>query len=306
MTLAIQRFHQGELFVQRVAGVAEEASRLAGMLAAPNLDGGMSRFAAARDLAMITCRDDGGNLWISPLYGRPGFCHAHGATLVVSTRPISGDPLERLRCGEQAGLLLMDFGKRRRLRVNGNLVRVEADEIEISADQAFGNCPQYIQRRHLRHQIGSGPETSAAVRNSESLEPSHILQITSADTFILGTTHPTRGADASHRGGPPGFVRVENGELWWPDYPGNNLFNSMGNIVENPATALLFMDFEAGTTVQLSGRATLEWTVRGARGDDGGTGRRVRFAPGRIASTTGLPYRLLDMEPYAKNPPITR
>jgi len=52
--------------------------------------------------------------------------------------------------------------------------------------------------------------------------------IAASDTFFLGTTHPVRGSDASHRGGPAGFVRVDGDQLWWPDYPGNNLFNSFG------------------------------------------------------------------------------
>ena len=108
--------------------------------------------------------------------------------------------------------------------------------------------------------------------------------IESADTFFLGTTHPDSGNDASHRGGPPGFVRVTGDGLWWPDYPGNNMFNSFGNLAVDPTAALLFVDFGTGRTLQLSGTATVDWRAP-AEGDDGATGRRVRFTTRRVVAT---------------------
>ena len=114
-------------------------------------------------------------------------------------------------------------------------------------------------------------------RRSTELAPEQVAQITAADTFVLGTRHPERGVDTSHRGGAPGFVRYADGALWWPDYPGNNLFTSIGNLLVDPATSLLFLDAARGTTVQLSGRSTVEWAA-GADPDDQ-TGRRIRFTP---------------------------
>ena len=105
-----------------------------------------------------------------------------------------------------------------------------------------------------------------------------------ADTFFLGTTHPERGRDASHRGGPPGFVRVDGNDLWWPDYPGNNMFNSFGNLAVEPTAALLFVDFPTGNTVYLSGTAAIEWGTDDPPGDDGHTGRRARFTTERVVS----------------------
>ncbi|WP_251057180.1 pyridoxamine 5'-phosphate oxidase family protein [Streptomyces sp. ISL-94] len=113
--------------------------------------------------------------------------------------------------------------------------------------------------------------------------------IRSADTFFLGTTHPERGNDASHRGGPSGFVRVEGGSLWWPDYPGNNMFNSLGNLAVDSAAALLFADFATGRAVHLSGTAVLEWSPDGSADDEGGTGRRVRFHISSVVDGSGAP-----------------
>jgi predicted pyridoxine 5'-phosphate oxidase superfamily flavin-nucleotide-binding protein len=275
------------------------------MLAAPNLDGGMARFLAEQDLAMITARDDRGDLWTSPLYGRPGFCTAHSSTLSIAAAPAAGDPLHPLHRDQPVGVLVIDFAKRRRVRVNGTLARVGVNELEISADQAYGNCPQYIQQRHLRPDRLDDDHLGASTVRHDTLEPEDFAQITRADTVILGTTHPTRGADTSHRGGAPGFVRVQDGTLWWPDYPGNNLFNSLGNIVAEPVASLLFLDFTARRALQVSGTATVEWVDPGSSGDDGGTGRRIRLIPTRVAATTGIPLRSLDLMAYPRNPALT-
>lgn len=280
---ARQGFHEGELAVQRRAGVRDEASRLAGMLTAPNLDGGMARFLADRDLIMITARDEHGELWTSPIHGAPGFCSAHGDTLVISALPGPGDPLHGIGRGRQVGLLAVDFGRRRRLRVNGVVTHSGPDGIEIAVDQAFGNCPRYIRQRG--ETLGPGAVASSVERHRE-LTPDDIALIGRADTLILGTTHPASGVDTSHRGGAPGFVRVDDGTLWWPDYPGNNLFNSLGNIVADPAVALLFLDLAAGRALQITGAATLEWVPPGGPGDDGGTGRRVRVTPNGVIGTS--------------------
>jgi hypothetical protein len=73
---------------------------------------------------------------------------------------------------------------------------------------------------------------------------------------------------------PAGFVHADATTVGWPDYRGNNMFNSFGNLEIDPTAALLFMDFDSGRTLQLSGRAVVDWETSGERGD---TGRWVRF-----------------------------
>ena len=111
-----------------------------------------------------------------------------------------------------------------------------------------------------------------------------------AGTFFIGTAHPGRGADCSHRGGPPGFVREDDGELRFPDYHGNNMFNTLGNLAVDPAAALLFPDFATGRTVQLSGTAAVEWRAPGPA-DGVASGRIVRFAPQAVAAGRTLRVR---------------
>ncbi|HEX3789854.1 MAG TPA: pyridoxamine 5'-phosphate oxidase family protein [Pseudonocardiaceae bacterium] len=276
------------------------------MLSEPNLDGGFRRFLADRELAALTARDRSGRLWVAPLVGEPGYLDAHAKTLRVHVAPTAADPLDQLPAGQPIGLIAIEFATRRRVRINGLLTKAAANELEIAVDQAFGNCPQYIQRRiFAEHPSDNAPATAEPARWTSQLAPEHESIVHRADTFFLGTVHPHRGADASHRGGTRGFVRVEDGQLWWPDYPGNNMFNSLGNLAVDKTAALLFIDFTTGSSLQLSGTAEVDWIRPGTPGDDGGTGRRVRFTPDRIVLGAAPALRTETVEPYVRNPSLT-
>ncbi|MBV9922101.1 MAG: pyridoxamine 5'-phosphate oxidase family protein [Pseudonocardia sp.] len=278
----MSRFHEGELAVQQRAGVRAEADRLAGMLAPPQLDGGPPRFLGERTFAALTGRDAEGRLWTAPLVGPVGFLDAGTTSLRIHALPLPGDPLRDLPEGQPVGVIAMDFARRRRLRVNGVLAERGTDGLRIDVEQAFGNCPKYIRPRHLEGDAGT--VELVAPSRAATLSPAQRVLLAATETFFLGTTHPERGVDTSHRGGPAGFVRVEDGALWWPDYPGNNMFLSFGNLAVDGTAAVLVPDFTAGTNLQLSGCANLEWVPPGSAGDDGGTGRRVRFTVQHVAS----------------------
>ena len=157
--------------------------------------------------------------------------------------------------GQQIGLIAIDFAARRRMRINGTLVDGDDAGLTVHTDQAYGNCPQYIHRREPDVSVLAAP-LAADARHSTRLDATDQAMIAASDTFFLGTSHPIRGSDASHRGGPAGFVRVDSSKrLWWPDYPGNNMFNSFGNLAVDDEAALLFIDFRSGTTLHLSGTA---------------------------------------------------
>lgn len=314
-------FHEGELTVQQQAGVRAEASRLRRMLDPAHLNGGAARFLAGQNFAVLSGCDRRGRLWVSPLTAPAGFLEVTDTnTLRVHTHPAPDDPLHDLPAGQQVGLLVIDFAKRRRYRINGWLTDTTAAWFTIEADQAYGNCPQYIQQRDLTTDEGpptgpsrdpnaetrpADPTTSAGTAagtpaEGTQLADADVAQVAAADTIFLGTTHPNRGGDASHRGGPPGFVRVEDERhLWWPDYPGNNMFNSLGNLAVDPTAALQFCDFTSGRTLHLSGTARLQRTALGVAGDDAGTGRRVSFTveltvlgpPTTLRATPRLPPR---------------
>jgi predicted pyridoxine 5'-phosphate oxidase superfamily flavin-nucleotide-binding protein len=298
-------FHDGELAVQCRAGTAEEAARLSPMLDRAELHGGIAAFLAGRTFAVITARDAGGRLWTSPLSGPPGFLEAIApTTLAVRARLPEGDPLHGLPAGQQVGLVVVEFAARRRVRVNGTLAAAYGDVLVIEVEQAYGNCPQYIHQRLLAP-ASPGLAPDGDVRRDTALSPADAELIRAADTFFLGTTNPECGSDTSHRGGRSGFVRVDGGRLWWRDYPGNNLFNSFGNLAVNPEAALLFADFDTGRTLHLTGTAEVEWDERGRPGDEGHTGRRAVFTLERLVAGHLLPSRQVAHSPNPRNPALS-
>jgi predicted pyridoxine 5'-phosphate oxidase superfamily flavin-nucleotide-binding protein len=228
------------------------------MVGRGELHGGAPQFLANARFAALTARDAAGRLWVSPLAGPPGFLTAASPTrLLISSTLHDQDPLNELPGEKPVGLIVMDFAARRRLRINGTLTTA-GNGLAIDVVQAYGNCPQYIHPRHLAVADDSD-RAPRLLRRGDSLQPEDVDQLQSADTFFLGTTHPEFGNDASHRGGPAGFVKADSDTVWWPDFPGNNMFNSLGNIAVDPATALLFVDFPTGRILQLSGTAALQW-----------------------------------------------
>jgi len=222
-------YHEGELDVQRKAGVADLAARV-GRIIGGTIPPVAARFIEARTLLIASTIDDDGRVRATPLFG---------AIHVDDERTL------RVRSDFEAegdiGILAIDFATRRRMRVNG-VARREGRDLYVTTNEVYSNCPQYIHPRPVRPDTSS-PE--AWVRTS--------------DTFFLATAHPERGADASHRGGDPGFVTFDGARVVFPDYSGNNMFNSLGNLAVNPNCGLLFLDFESGAMLQLSGRGRVEW-----------------------------------------------
>jgi uncharacterized protein len=272
-------FHSGELAVQRRAGVQAQAARLSPMVGRGELRGGAAALLAHASFAAITARGRDGHLWISPTAGPPGFLEATAPTrLSLHDAVPVGDPLYGLGEGQPVGIIVMEFAAKRRVRINGTLAAVDGDTLDVSVAQAYGNCPQYIHPRHIEAQTCSAAGDLGVQRDTE-LTADDVALIRSADTFFLGTTHPQRGNDASHRGGPAGFVHVDGNTVSWPDFPGNNMFNSFGNLEIDPTAALLFIDFDSGRTVQLSGTAVVDFSVQATHGN---TGRLVRFSVQRV------------------------
>ncbi|MBW4437013.1 MAG: pyridoxamine 5'-phosphate oxidase family protein [Pleurocapsa minor GSE-CHR-MK-17-07R] len=255
-------FHDGELAVQTRLGVAKMAARISGMIH-PMIFGNAAAFLAQLPFVFAASRDDGGRTWASMLSGAPGFLRVVSEdTLFIGALPHADDPLHaNLRDGAAIGLLAIDFARRERMRLNGRLLHRSADGLTLEAREVYGNCPKYIQARFVDDApLPAGTIEPQLTRHSATLTGSQQAWIAGADTFIIASAHPERDADASHRGGNPGFVRIDDeGRLTFPDYSGNMMFNTLGNIAVNPSVGLLFPDFKAGSTLQLTGDASIIW-----------------------------------------------
>jgi hypothetical protein len=201
------------------------------------------------------------------LTGPPGFVQSPDPhTLHIAALPDTGDPAAPgLTPGQDIGLLGIDFSTRRRNRANGRILGHDAGGIRVAVSQSFGNCPQYIQLRSVAHTpmdtIEAPPKT---VETFDYLDAAATAVIERADTFLVASrsragVSSSYGADISHRGGRPGFVRVDGNVLTIPDFRGNRYFNTLGNLLVEPRSSLLFVDFEAGDLLQLQGTAQVEW-----------------------------------------------
>ncbi len=157
---------------------------------------------------------------------------------------------------------------RRRNRVNGRIENcIVGEGFAIRVQQSFGNCPKYIQARSERPRIRSRPVPES--RMAPHLGDSEVSLIAGSDTFFIASRSAqldeddsSQGLDVSHRGGRPGFVRVDsNNELCFPDYSGNLLFNTLGNLQVDARAGLLFIDFQSGRMLNIIGTAKICWDV---------------------------------------------
>ncbi|HVZ30993.1 MAG TPA: pyridoxamine 5'-phosphate oxidase family protein, partial [Polyangiaceae bacterium] len=227
----------------------------------------------------------------------PGFvCSPEPEILRVDALPLQGDPLaSNLRPGAALGLLGIQAHARRRNRVNGTVIERDARGFTLRVAQSFGNCPKHI---HPREALFAGSRCSAPVQVAERLDQRQRALIASADTFFIASAHPraasqprgAHGVDVSHRGGPPGFVAFTDDDRFViPDYRGNHLYMTLGNLRLQPRAGLLFQDLEHGDLLQVEARTELIAGRHPRPGPDD-TGRllcflveRVRWFPGASA-----------------------
>ncbi len=262
-------FHRGEIEVQSRLGIEQKMVELGRRMIRDHMPDEHQAFFSHLPFLAVGTIDSTGRPWASILAGEPGFVRATGSgTLQVEARPIYGDPLgESLVDGMDIGALGIEFQTRRRNRVNGKVSHSGPDEFRIQVAQSFGNCPKYIQARE--------PTLEGAIKSMGARRPVHrgaelskeqAAMIAGADTLFIAsqfsedTADWSHGVDVSHRGGKPGFVLVAHETLLlFPDYSGNCMFNTLGNIAVNPKCGLLFVDFDTGNTLQLTGEAEILW-----------------------------------------------
>lgn len=264
MTTGIGPFHPGELEAQRRAKVGDVAS-WAGNFIRDHMPDQHRAFFAALPFLVVAGGDGSGRPWITILEGPEGFIRSPDSrSLTVAATPPEQDPLRgALVSGSAIGILGIELATRRRNRLNG-VVQATEGGFAVEVQQNFGNCPQYIwERGWLRSASQRTPPASV----SNGLNADQQARIAAADTFFIGTgSHgsggslPFDGYDASHRGGPAGFVQVAaDGTLRIPDYAGNKFFNTIGNLIRDPRVGLVFVEFETGHLLHITGRARIDW-----------------------------------------------
>lgn len=298
-------YHDGERLVQERAGERFKADHN-GSVIDTTIPGAAMGFITQQAMVVLATADHLQRPWVSLLIGLPGFVQAQTPQdlTIDLTRgwPHPHDPAwDNLRQDPRAGMLLIELATRRRLRINGRMT-TEGVTLAMAVERAYPNCPKYIQRRHLPANRTRKVPNLAAPRRGTSLNDAQQEWIASADTLFVASMHPVHGVDASHRGGRPGFVqRLDPQTLRIPDYPGNSMFNTLGNFATHAQGGLLFPDFDGQRALHLAGEVTLRWDLADPDGHTGGTGRYWDFAIHEtleLAAPVEVPWEFLDPSPF--------
>lgn len=290
-------WHEGELTLQRSVGAVDMMTSVGQRQLARNWMPDQHReFYAQLPFVVLGAVDRQGDVWATLRTGKPGFMSSPDPqTLQINLKPQPSDPAqEGMGEGAAIGMLGIELHTRRRNRMNGNIRRLLDHGLEISVSQAYGNCPRYINLRQysfVREQAGDA-------RHLVATDPLARRLITAADSFYIATyveRDGERQVDASHRGGKPGFVRMdEDGTLTIPDFSGNLFFNTLGNILLNPRAGLIFVDFKTGDLLQMTGSAQVlldDPEIAAFQGAE----RLLRFKPQRVVyRQAAIPLRWKD------------
>lgn len=262
---AVPPWHDGETQLQRRAGAYEALAEAGPRIVRSAMPQQHRDFFAQLPFVVAGAAGADGQPWASVLTGPPGFLSTPAEDrLHAAAGPTRGDPLHTLlAAGQPLALLGIELHTRRRNRANGRLLAVDTTGLQLQVLQSFGNCPQYIQLRELSPAPQQPVSGDLPVQRGHALEGRAARIVAAADTFFIATQAlpdaVNGGADVSHRGGRPGFVRIDQGgsRITWPDFAGNRFFNTLGNISLQPRAGLLFIDFAQGALLHVAGRAQI-------------------------------------------------
>ncbi len=270
----INPYHQGELEVQKLAGVQAIASRVSRLIQ-NSLPIKALDYIRQQPMIWIGIEDENRDLWAFPLFGPPGFIQSErGEQIEINLKSnfcIPDQWHRNFKPGKFIGCLVIDLAARIRLRINGIIEKISDKKIWVNVQQAYENCPKYIRKRTIKEQ--SEYCTFQFISAGGTLTEQLIDMMNQSDTAFVASRGPD-GADVSHRGGMRGFIRYHlPNKILIPDYKGNSMFNTLGNFMENPLGGLTIADFNQGYFLQLSGTVKILFDNNYSQIDTGGTSR---------------------------------
>ena len=279
------QFHKGELALQKRFNAKHNPKKVE-LLLRDSIVNTAIPFIENQTVAICSVHDKDGNIWASMLIGNTGFLKVVNDKLLrINLNQLQNTrndiSLSLINKHTKIGLLFIDTANRIRFRLNG-FAAIFEDRIEVNVEESYPNCPKYIQQRTITFPEKTSANENDNIKKGTTLTESHRTWIKNADTFFLGSMNNNGNMDASHRGGPSGFIQLlEDDTLKIPDYVGNNLFNTLGNFLQYPKSGLLFVDYINGHTLQLSGTVSLLFDQETANDLQitTGTGRYWLFRP---------------------------
>jgi len=275
---ANSQFHEAEIAIQNRLGVAEQVAKVSKGFIRHEMPAQHRKFFSALPSVIVGLADYRGFPWAIPLFGKPGFVSsATGTRLNIQALPDLAEFLELdFSQHQKIGMLGIDLLTRRRNRLNGVISEINENGFSIDVEQSFGNCPRYIQTRELMwtdEQPGEKLLPEYELHRNLDVSASAVLE--KADTFFISSRTQCfdgdvrSGIDVSHRGGKPGFVKVDDNRIRFPDFAGNRFFSTLGNIESDERVGLVFPDYATGDAMFISGNARILWDDPSIRSFEG-------------------------------------
>ncbi len=296
-------FHEGELHAHQAAGTGTPGAAIRELMPDQH-----RQFFSSLRFAMLATVDDTGWPVATIVTGPQGFISSDDPqSLRISASAHWQDSFIPLLDSDKAiGMLGIEFSTRRRNRANGYVRAFDQDGLHVQVAQSFGNCPKYIQARDVTNE--DNHQSVSASQSFTDLDDEAKKLISNADTFFVATTSGNEqangsGVDISHRGGMPGFIRIDGNTLTIPDFVGNRYFNTLGNMLVEPRAALLFIDFISGDLLHLQGTTEVLWQSD-ETGNLAGAERLWRFhitSGWRKAHAIPLQWTLREIAPTTEN-----
>ncbi|TQS33525.1 hypothetical protein Golomagni_06127 [Golovinomyces magnicellulatus] len=212
--------------------------------------------------------------------------------------------------GKLMSALSIDLESRDRVKLAGLMMAGSAEEKSVQmamlVTESLGNCPKYLNKKRVsKKDVASESAVNGLPLSKEAME-----LIARSDMFFMSSTNGET-MDTNHRGGPVGFIRVVSNDenevaLVYPEYSGNRLYQTLGNLKMNPAVGVVIPDYETSDVLYLTGTASIlvgdeAWSILSRTNLAVKiTVKDARFVKG------GLPFQgtRLDDSPY--NPPVRR
>ncbi|KAL7925181.1 hypothetical protein ACQKWADRAFT_310762 [Trichoderma austrokoningii] len=215
--------------------------------------------------------------------------------------------------GKMMSALSIDLETRDRVKLAGRLIAggdVPGPDSEVQlafhVQESLGNCPKYINKKALES-IVPQPELIPGGPDGV-LPPEAVALIEKADMFFLSSTNGD-SMDTNHRGGPRGFIRVlrndEGGvELVYPEYSGNRLYQSLGNLKVNPLIGIVIPDYDTADALYLTGDTTILFGKEAAALlPRSNMAVKITVSASHLVKAS-LPFRGTANEPSPYNPPV--
>lgn len=250
-------FHEGEYHIQEIMGVRKSSDTLSSMIK-DTIPPIASEFLKNLNFCIITISTKEDDLFTSTVYSIDNYIEVlNQSQICISLKNHSYIPKEFYNAKYiNIGMIGLNFEKAMRIRINGK-GHIKENKLYLSIDEIYSNCPKHIKKRVLQKETKSFDAKD--IIKEKFLSKEVIKIISDIDTFFIATSHKEKGLDVSHKGGNKGFLKVlTTNQLLFEDMPGNNLYNSIGNIYTNPNINIFFIDFKNNDTCHIKGTAILK------------------------------------------------